>query len=70
MDNYLGEVTVDKVYNSYFESDDRLLITKPTRPANKISRLHSHKPRKTPRHSLETLQNENVYLEFSNKLNK
>lgn len=51
-----------------YELDHRLLVTKLTTPANKITSFTQHKPIKTSTYNNQALTNKKVNFEFSNKL--
>ena len=70
-DSWLRQFVTDvRVYNSYFESDHRLLVTRFRTPANKAARFHIRKARPEPKVNLLSLNEENHKVQFSDTLKK
>ena len=68
-DSWLRQFVTDvRVYNSYFDSDHRLLITKFITPANKAARFHVRKPKRRLRYNLHSLNESNVKENFCDAL--
>lgn len=55
--SWIRQFVIDvRVYNPYRESDHRRLLKKLTTPANKITRVRSHKSLRIPRYKTEALK--------------
>lgn len=69
MSNIFKQFVTDvKVYNSYFESDQRFLVVILTIPADTIARFLSHKLQKTPKYNIQALKKEYLRVEFCDKI--